>query len=110
QNAAAVSALNAWWKATTSDTPVPEKPGNVTPAHTITIKGKPHLVARHAQTKAEYEEQLKDFDWQEHMRGIVTGFHVSNNTVTVLTNATRNNTYDLNPIDKRDPQELCHEL
>ncbi len=44
------------------------------------------------------------------MRGIVTGFHVSNNTVTVLTNTTRNSTYDLNPTDKRDPQELCHEL
>ncbi len=110
QNTAAVAALNAWWKATTSDAPVPEKPGTVTPAHTITIKGKPHLVPRHVQTKAEYEEQLKDFEWQEHMRSIVTGFHVSNNTVTVLTNATRNSTYDLNPMDKRDPQELCHEL
>ena|ERR1035438_3996179 len=110
QNTAAVAALNAWWKNTTSDAPVPEKPGTVTPAHTITIKGKPHLVPRQVQSKAEYEEQLKDFEWQEHMRSIVTGFRVSDNTVTVLSNATRDSTYDLNPMDKRDAQELCHEL
>jgi hypothetical protein len=110
QNTAAVAALNAWWKETTSDVPVPEKPGTVTPAQTITIKGKPHLVPRHVQTEAEYNEQLKDFEWQKHMRSIVTGFRVSNNTVTVLSNATRNSTYDLNPLDVRDAQELCHDL
>src|SRR5260370_39572259 len=74
QNTAAVAALNAWWKTTTSDAPVPEKPGTVPPAHTITIKGKPHLVPRHVQTKPEYKEQLKDFKWQQHMRRIVTEF------------------------------------
>jgi hypothetical protein len=110
QNAAAAAALNAWWEETTSQTPVPAKPGTVTPAHTITIKGKPHLLPKHVQTRVEYEEQLKDFQWQEHMRSIVTGFRVSNNTVTASTNSTRNSTYDLNPIDKRDAQELCHEL
>ena len=89
---------------------MPEKPGTATPAHTITIKGKPRLLPRHVQTNAEYQEQLKDFEWQEHRRSIVTGFRVSNSTVTVLTKATRNSTYDLNPMDKRDAQELCHDL
>jgi len=110
QNTAAVAALNAWWKQTMSDAPVPEKPGTVTPAKAITINGMPHLLPKHVQTQAEYEEQLKDVQWEEHMRNTVTGFRVSNNTVTVLTNATRTSTYDLNPSDRRDAQEVCHEL
>jgi hypothetical protein len=110
QNAAAVAAVNAWWKEATSGAPVPEKPGTVTPAHTITIKSKPRLIPRHIQTRTEYDEQVKDLQWEEHMRSIVTGFRVSNDTVTVLTNVTGNSTYDLNPMDKLDAQELCHEL
>jgi hypothetical protein len=116
QNAAAVAALSAWWtKDTTPEVTMPDKPGTVTPAHTLTILGKPLLIRRHVQTKAEYDEQLKDYEWAKayaaHQRSIVTGFRVSDNTVTVLTKATRNSTSDLNSDDeKRDAQELCHQV
>ena len=38
------------------------------------------------------------------------GFSVAADTVTVKTNLTRNSIYPGNPLDKRDAQELCHEL
>jgi flagellar biosynthesis component FlhA len=109
RNAAVVADLNAWWKS--SEVSQPEKLGTITPAHTITTRqGAVLQIAKHIQTEQEYAEQLDDYHWDQHRRSIVKDFGVSVDTVTVLTNLTRNSTYDLNPIDKRDAQELCHEL
>jgi hypothetical protein len=51
-----------------------------------------------------------DDRWAEHKRSILKGFSVHGDTVTVMTNLTRNSTYNLNNFDKRDAQDLCHEL
>jgi hypothetical protein len=67
-NAAAEADLNVWWKGTFSRVQ-PEKPGTVTPAHSITIKGGHVLqIGKHVQTKEEYDEQLKDLLWEQHRR------------------------------------------
>jgi hypothetical protein len=111
RNATAEADLNVWWESTFSDGVQPEKPGTVTPAHSITIKGGRVLqIGKHVQTKEEYDEQQKDLLWEQHRRSIVKGFRVEQDTVIVLTNLTKKSTYDLNPIDKRDAQEVCHEL
>jgi hypothetical protein len=111
RNAAAEAALNVWWEGTFSDGVQPEKPGTVTPAHSITIKGGRVLrIGKHIQTKEEHDEQQKDLLWEQHRRSVVKGFRVEQDTVIVLTNLTENSTYDGNPIDKRDAQEVCHEL
>jgi hypothetical protein len=111
RNATAEADLNVWWEGTFSDGVQPEKPGTVTPAHSITIKGGRVLqIGKHVQMKEEYDEQQKDLLWEQHRRSIVKGFRVEQDTVIVLTNLTKKSTYDLNPIDKRDAQEVCHEL
>lgn len=109
RNAAAEADVHAWWEGTFSDAQ-PEKPGTVTSAHSITVKGRVHQVPKHVQTKEEYDEELNDFLWQQHRRSIVKGFRVEQDTVIVMTNLTQSSTYSLNPIDERDAQELCHEL
>lgn len=109
RNAAVVADLNDWWRKATY-APRPEKPGTVTPAHTITLDGRLHNLPKHVQTREEYVEQVKDARWARHRRSIVTGFNVASDTVIVMTNLTPNVTYGRNPIDNRDAQELCHEL
>ena len=109
RNTAVIADLNDWWKKAT-EAPTPEKPGTVTPARTFTFRGRVHKAPKHVQTKAEYEEDMKDVRWAEHKRSIVRGFDVNKDTVTVVTNLTRNSTFDLNEMDKRDAQDLCHEL
>jgi hypothetical protein len=106
ENSEAVAALNAWWQKTTS-AQVPEKPGTVTQAHTMTVLGKPLFIPRHVQTKAEYVEQLKDFQWTTHIRSIVKGFRVSTNTVIVLTTLASNSSHELSPSDKQDARDIC---
>jgi hypothetical protein len=120
QNHAALeSALNLWWQAQYDGIPQPEKPGTVTPAHTL--KGNPNAtlpafrqdlpIQRHVQTQAEYAEQAKDVEWAAHMRALVTGFRVSGNTVTALTRATRGSTYKwIEGDDQREAQEVCHQM
>jgi hypothetical protein len=111
RNAAAEADLNAWWEGSFSPGGFqPEKPGTVTHAHTITIMGRVRQVPKHVQTKEEYDEELKDYLWEQHRRGIVKGFRAEGNTVIVMTNLTQGSTYNLNPIDERDAQELCHEV
>jgi hypothetical protein len=65
---------------------------------------------RHVQTGKEYREEVEDARWQEHRRSIVKAFSVTRDTVTVTTNLTRDSVYALNPTDRRDSHELCHEL
>lgn len=111
RNPAAEAALNAWWEGSFSPGGFqPERPGTVTPAHTITVMGRVRQIPKHVQTKEEYAEELKDYLWEQHRRGIVKGFRAEGNTVIVITNLTQSSTYNLNPIDERDAQELCHEL
>ncbi len=109
RSAAVIADLNGWWKKETY-APTPEKPGTVTPGRTITIKGRTRTIPKHVQTKAEYDEQVKDAKWQEHRRTVVLGFQVAGDTLTVVTNLSRNSIYLDNPIDKRDAQELCHDF
>lgn len=109
RNAALVGELNSWLKEIT-DAPPPEKPGTVTPAHDLTFRGRVHHLQKHVQTKKEYQDQLDDARWAAHMRNIVKGFAVTPNTVTVITDLTRDSTFALSLSDKRDAQELCHDL
>jgi fructosamine-3-kinase len=99
-----VDALNTWWKEFSYSAP-PVKAGTVTPAHTITSKnGRVYNIPKHVQTKKEAEDEAEDARYMEHKRTLVQGFSVKGQTVTVLTNLTRN------PVDISDAKELCHDL
>ena len=87
-DAAAMDALNAWWKEATY-LPPPVKAGSVTPPHTITsTNGGVYAIPKHVQTRQEAESEVEDARWAEHLRAIVRGFSVRGQTVTVLTNLT----------------------
>jgi hypothetical protein len=87
-DAAAVDALNAWWKEATYMTP-PVKAGTVTPPQTITsTNGRVYAIPKHVQTRQEAESEIEDARWAEHVRAIVRGFSVRGQTATVLTNLT----------------------
>lgn len=114
-DAAAVDALNAWWKEATYTTP-PVKAGTITPPHTITsTNGRAYAIPRHVQTRQEAEDEVEDARWAEHLRAIVRGFSVRGQTVTVLTNLT-----GADPLHASldlpggaltsDAQDLCHML
>ena len=82
-NAAAIDALNKWWKQT-SEVPAAPKAGTMTPAQTFTAKsGKDYALPRHVQTT-------------------VTGFKTEGNIVVVLTNLT--------PAQTKEAQDLCHDV
>jgi len=114
-DAAAVDALNAWWKEATYTTP-PVKAGTVTPPHTITsTNGRVQAIPRHVQTRQEAEAEVEDARWAEHLRATVLGFSVRGRTVTVLTNLTgaeaSHPSFDLpGAALESDAQELCHGL
>ena len=114
-DAAAVDALNAWWKEATYTMP-PVKAGTVTPAHTITAaNGRVRSIPRHVQTRQEAEDEVKDARSAEHLRAIVRGFSVRGQTVTVLTNLTGaeplHPSFDLpGEALASDAQDLCHML
>ena len=101
---AAVDALNTWWKEFTYSPP-PVKAGAASPAQTVTSSnGRVYTIPRHVQTKQEAEEQAEDARFMGHKRALVQGFNVKGQTVTVITNLTRD------PVDINDAQELCHNL
>jgi hypothetical protein len=103
-DAAAVDALNTWWKEFTYSPP-PIKAGAITPAHTITSSnGRVYAIPRHVQTKQEAAEQAEDALFIDHKRALVQGFNVKGQVVTVITSLTRH------PVDIHDAQELCHNL
>ena len=103
-NVAAVDALNAWWNELTYSPP-PVKAGTVTRAHTITsTKGRVYKVPTHVQTRKEAEDEAEDARFMKHKRALVRGFSVKGQTVTVITDLTRDTG------DIRDAQELCHDL
>jgi hypothetical protein len=103
-DAAAVAALNNWWKEFTYSAP-PVKPGTVKPAHTITSKsGKVYNIPKHVQTQKEYEAEAADARFADHKRSLVQGFSVKGQTVTVLTRLTRS------PANIREARELCMNL
>jgi hypothetical protein len=104
---AAVDALNTWWKEWTYS-PKPIKAGTVTPAHTITstntsgpFAGHVYAIPKHVETKKEAEDEAENAEYMEHKRGLVKGFSVKGDTVTVLTGGN---------IDIQAGQEICHDL
>jgi hypothetical protein len=102
--AAAVDALNNWWREFTYSSP-PVKAGTVTPAHAMTSKsGRVYKVPKHVQTKKEAQDEAEDAEYMDHKRSLVRGFSVAGHTVTVITNLTRDT------VDFHDAQELCHNL
>jgi hypothetical protein len=103
-DALTVDALNTWWKEFTY-APPPVKAGTVTAAHTITSKqGRVYKVPQHVQTKEEAKDEAEEARHMEHKRGLVQRFSVNGDTVTVITNLTRDG------VDIRDAQDLCHDL
>jgi hypothetical protein len=114
-DAAAVDALNAWWKDATYSKP-PVKAGTVTPTQTITSpNGRVQTIPRHVQTRQEAEAEVEDARWAQHLRAIVRGFSVGDGTVTVLTSLTGaeapHPSSDLpGAVLESDAQELCHIL
>jgi hypothetical protein len=113
-DAAAVEALDKWWKALTYRSP-PVKVGTVTPAHTISLYGRVHAIPRHVQTRQEAEDEAEDTRWAQHLRAVVRGFNVRGQTVTVSTNLTGAEPlhpyFDLpGEAPESDAQDLCHML
>jgi len=114
-DAAAVDALNAWWKEATYSMP-PVKAGTVTPAHTITTEnGRVLSIPRHVQTRQEAEDEAEDARWAGHLRTVVRGFSVRGQTVTVLTSLTGaeppHPSFDLpGEALASDAQDLCRML
>lgn len=101
-NAAAVDALNTWWKGFIPAPP--KKAGTVTPGDTLAFGGRAHYVPKHVQTRKEAEDDVEDAQFMEHMMAPVRGFSVKGRTVTVLTNLTQD------PAGIGAAQELCHTL
>ena len=111
-DAAAVDALNTWWKES-NYSPPPIQAGTVQPAHTITSKqGRVYKVPEHVQTKKEADDEARDALYMEHRRALVRSFSVKGKTVTVLTNLTRDsaNILDPQPPSTSDAQTLCQDL
>jgi hypothetical protein len=101
--APALTALQSWWEQSNPVEP-PVKAGTRIPAYTIPARGGLFHAAEHVQTKQEEADQTDDYRFFEHRRTIVQGFRVDGETVTVITNLTRN------AVGIADAEDLCHVL
>jgi hypothetical protein len=97
------TALHSWWKQNNPVEP-PVKVGTRFPAHTITVRGRVVNVGASVWTKEDAANQAEDGRFVEHRLAIVQGFRVNGETVTVVTNLTRD------AAGIADAEDLCHNL